>query len=91
MLFLLYTLGKYVILRKRLSECLRVSGTYYTGNIIGAGYLYQQTFTDTYTKVGCCKLYDRKDVIGILNDKAMSPQKMAFTNGSIKFVKMNFT
>jgi hypothetical protein len=30
------------------------------GNLKGVGRVYQQTFIDTYAKVACAKLYDRK-------------------------------
>src|SRR5215831_16105133 len=34
--------------------------TFYVGNLKGVGRVYQQTFVDTYAKVGFLKLYDRK-------------------------------
>ena len=34
--------------------------TFYVGNLKGVGRVYQQTFIDTYAKVACVKLYDRK-------------------------------
>src|SRR4029078_12379256 len=34
--------------------------TFYVGNLKGVGRIYQQTFIDTYTKLGFAKLYDRK-------------------------------
>ena len=34
--------------------------TFYVGNLKGVGRVYQQTFIDTYAKVACAKLYDRK-------------------------------
>ncbi len=37
--------------------------TFYVGNLKGVGRVYQQTFIDTYTKVACAKLYDRKTPI----------------------------
>ena len=48
--------------------------TYYVGNIKGVGRIYQQTFIDTYTKVACAKLYDRKTPItaaDLLNDRVL--------------------
>jgi len=33
---------------------LGAQDTYYVGNIKGVGHIYQQTFIDTYTKVGIC-------------------------------------
>lgn len=48
--------------------------TYYVGNIIGVGRIYQQTFIDTYSKVAFVKLYDRKNVItaaDLLNDTVL--------------------
>ena len=45
--------------------------TFYVGNLKGVGRIYQQTFIDTYAKVGCAKLYDRKTPItaaDLLND-----------------------
>ena len=46
------------------SECPGYCGaqeTVYVGTLKGVGRIYQQTFIDTYSKVGCAKLYDRKD------------------------------
>ena len=34
--------------------------TFYVGNLKGVGRVYQQTFIDTYAKVGFAKLYNRK-------------------------------
>jgi len=48
--------------------------TYYVGNIKGVGRIYQQTFIDTYSKVGFAKLYDRKTPItaaDLLNDRVL--------------------
>src|SRR3989441_13145725 len=48
--------------------------TFYVGNLKGVGRLYQQTFIDTYTKVACAKLYDRKMPItaaDLLNDRVL--------------------
>jgi hypothetical protein len=35
-------------------------GTFYVGTLKGVGRVYQQTFIDTYAKVGFAKLHDRK-------------------------------
>ena len=46
--------------------------TFYVGNLKGVGRVYQQTFIDTYSKVACAKLYDRKTPITAadpLNDR----------------------
>jgi hypothetical protein len=40
----------------------------------GVGRIYQQTFVDTYSKVACAKLYDRKTPItaaDLLNDRVL--------------------
>src|SRR5262249_48476356 len=45
------------------SECPGYCGaqdTFYVGTLKGVGRIYQQTFLDTYTKLGFAKLYDRK-------------------------------
>ena len=45
------------------SECPGYCGaqdTFYVGTLKGVGRFYQQTFIDTYAKVGFAKLYDRK-------------------------------
>lgn len=45
------------------SECpgyCGVQGAFYVGTLKGVGRIYQQTFIDTYSKVACAKLYDRK-------------------------------
>src|SRR5206468_1661107 len=47
--------------------------TFYVGNMKGVGRIYQQTFIDTYSKVVCAKLYDRKTPItaaDLVNDRA---------------------
>ena len=49
--------------------------TFYVGNLKGVGRVYQQTFIDTYSKVACAKLYDRKTPItaaDLLNDRVHS-------------------
>ena len=48
--------------------------TFYVGNLEGVGRVYQQTFIDTYSKVACAKLYDRKTSItaaDLLNDRVV--------------------
>jgi transposase InsO family protein len=59
------------------SECPGYCGaqdTFYVGNMKGVGRIYQQTFLDTYSKVGFAKLYDRKTPIvaaDLLNDRVL--------------------
>jgi hypothetical protein len=53
---------------------LGAQDTYYVGNLKGVGRIYQQTFIDTYAKVACAKLYDRKTPItaaDLLNDRVI--------------------
>ncbi len=47
--------------------------TFYVRNLKGVGRVYQQTFIDTYAKVACAKLYDRKTPIAadLLNDRVL--------------------
>jgi len=48
--------------------------TFYVGNLKGVGRVYQQTFIDTYAKVGFAKLYDRKTPLtaaDLLNDRVI--------------------
>jgi len=48
--------------------------TFYVGTLKGVGRIYQQTFIDTYAKVGFAKLYDRKTPITaaeLLNDRVV--------------------
>src|SRR5881392_2218486 len=48
--------------------------TFYVGNLKGVGRVYQQTFIDTYAKVGFAKLYDRNTPItaaDLLNDRVI--------------------
>ena len=48
--------------------------TYYVGNLKGVGRIYQQTFIDTYAKVGFAKLYTTNTPITsayLLNDKVL--------------------
>ena len=48
--------------------------TFYVGTLKGVGRVYQQTFADTYSKVGFAKLYDRKTPLtaaDLLNDRVL--------------------
>jgi Winged helix-turn helix len=48
--------------------------TFYVGTLTGVGRIYQQTFIDTYTKVGFAKLYTEKTPItaaDLLNDRVV--------------------
>ena len=59
------------------SECPGYCGaqdTFYVGTLKGVGRIYQQTFIDTYTKVGFAKLYTEKTPItaaDLLNDRVL--------------------
>lgn len=59
------------------SECPGYCGaqdTYYVGTLKGVGRIYQQTFIDTYAKVGIAKLYDEKTALtaaDLLNDRVI--------------------
>jgi transposase InsO family protein len=59
------------------SECPGYWGaqdTFYVGTLKGVGRIYQQTFIDTYSKVGFAKLYDRKTSLtaaDLLNDQVV--------------------
>jgi hypothetical protein len=59
------------------SECPGYCGaqdTFYVGTLKGVGRIYQQTFIDTYAKVACAKLYDRKTPLtaaDLLNDRGL--------------------
>jgi hypothetical protein len=56
------------------SGVLRSPDTFYVGTLKGVGRIYQQTFIDTYSKVGLAKLYDRKTPItaaDLLNDRVL--------------------
>lgn len=59
------------------SECPGYWGaqdTCYVGTLKGVGRIYQQTFIDTYSKVGFAKLYDRKTPVtaaDLLNDRVV--------------------
>ena len=48
--------------------------TFYVGTLKGVGRIYQQTFIDTYCKVGLAKVYDRKTPLtaaDLLNDRVI--------------------
>jgi len=48
--------------------------TYYVGHMKGVGRIYQQTFVDTFSKIGICKLYTSKTALtaaDLLNDKVI--------------------
>ena len=59
------------------TECPGYCGaqdTFYVGTLKGVGRVYQQTFIDTYAKLGFAKLYDRKTPITaaeLLNDRVI--------------------
>lgn len=59
------------------SECPGYCGaqdTFYVGTLKGVGRVYQQTFVDTYSKVGFAKLYEQKTPItaaDLLNDRVL--------------------
>jgi len=59
------------------SECPGYCGaqdTFYVGTLKGVGRIYQQTFIDTYSKVGFAKLYSEKTPItaaDLLNDRVV--------------------
>jgi transposase InsO family protein len=59
------------------SECPGYCGaqdTFYVGTLKGVGRIYQQTFIDTYSKVGFAKLYDRKTPVtaaDLFNDRVL--------------------
>lgn len=59
------------------SECPGYCGaqdTFYVGTLKGVGRIYQQTFIDTYTKVGFAKLYTDKTPLtaaDLLNDRVL--------------------
>jgi transposase InsO family protein len=59
------------------SECPGYCGaqdTFYVGTLKGVGRIYQQSFIDTYAKVGFAKLYDRKTPVtaaDLLNDRVL--------------------
>lgn len=59
------------------SECPGYCGaqdTFYVGTLKGVGRIYQQTFIDTYSKVGFAKLYTEKTPVtaaDLLNDRVL--------------------
>jgi len=56
------------------SGCLGAQDTFYVGTLKGVGRIYQQTFIDTYAKVGFAKLYITKTLItatDLFNDKVL--------------------
>ncbi len=59
------------------SECPGYCGaqdTFYVGTLKGVGRVYQQTFVDTYSKVGFAKLYQQKTpitAVDLLNDRVI--------------------
>lgn len=59
------------------TECpgyLGAQDTYFVGTIKGIGRIYQQTFIDTYSRIGMAKLYTEKTAItaaDMLNDKVI--------------------
>lgn len=59
------------------SECPGYCGaqdTFYVGTLKGVGRIYQQTFIDTYSNLGCAKIYDRKTPVtaaDLLNDQVL--------------------
>jgi hypothetical protein len=58
----------------RASRLPGAQDTYYVGTIKGIGWIYQQTFIDTYTKIGFAKLYTSKHAItaaDLLNDRVL--------------------
>jgi len=53
---------------------LGAQDTFYVGTLKGVGRIYQQTFIDTYVKVGFAKLYTTKTPItaaDMLNDRVL--------------------
>src|SRR5262249_60621181 len=59
---------------KRILSLRSAQDTFYVGNLKGVGRVYQQTFIDTYAKVGFAKLHDRKTPItaaDLLNDRVL--------------------
>jgi len=45
------------------TEHLGAQDTYYVGNIMGVGHIYQQASIGTYSKVAFCKLCDCKNAL----------------------------
>ena len=72
------------------SECPGYCGaqdTFYVGTLKGVGRIYQQTFIDTYAKIGFAKLYDRKTPItaaDLLNDRVIP----LFDSHDVKLLRM---
>jgi transposase InsO family protein len=61
--------------------------TFYVGHMKGVGRIYQQTFIDTYSKVVCAKLYDRKTPItaaDLVNDRVIP----LFESHDVKLTRM---
>src|SRR3954451_15566194 len=61
--------------------------TFYVGNMKGVGRIYQQTFIDTYSKVVCAKLYDRKTPLtaaDLVNDRVIP----LFESHDVKLTRM---
>jgi transposase InsO family protein len=61
--------------------------TFYVGHRKGVGRIYQQTFIDTYSKVVCAKLYDRKTPItaaDLVNDRVIP----LFESHDVKLTRM---
>ena len=55
--------------------CCGTQDTFYVGTLKGVGRIYQQTFIDTYTKVGFAWLYDRKmplTALDLLNNRVIA-------------------
>lgn len=53
---------------------LGAQDTFYVGTLKGVGRIYQQTFIDTYCKIGFAQLYDRKSALtaaDLLNDRVL--------------------
>ena len=71
---LVLTEAQVVALEKAKTGYCGAQDTFYVGNLKGVGRVYQQTFIDTYAKVACAKLYDRKTPItaaDLLNDRVI--------------------
>ena len=56
----------------------RAQDTFYVGNLEDVRRVYQQRFIDTYAKVACAKLYDRK---------TPSPPRVCSTTGCCRSSK----
>jgi hypothetical protein len=61
--------------------------TFYVGNLKGVGRIYQQTFIDTYAKVACVKLYDRKTPITV-GRFAQRPRAPFFESQEVKLLRI---